>query len=317
MERLRKHHYVPVFYLQQWADDRGRLLKFSRPYGPVVKHEPTSPRKTGYQRGLYRVPNVPEHLAEIIEQGFMRKMDDLAALVLGDFIAKQLEGWTVPRREAWSRFIVGLMLRNPESLERIKAELERHAAENYEKWREEYERIKKPGVAPFESIDALQSAKVMLWSLDKLINNKTLLDNISALQWGMVDVSGAKYRLVTSDRPVVRTDGLSKAGLASGNSAQPDSAFHRHQQSANDRAVSVHAAARPCYAHEQARGPQRDHLCLGYRPHQRGPYQGSARCRRGQRSAVLLRQDLSGQRGDSARDPAYAATSANIASYSS
>ncbi len=210
MERLRKHHYIPAFYLQQWADDRGRLLKFSRPYGPVVKHEPTSPRKTGYQRGLYRVPNVPEHLAEIIEQGFMKKMDDLAALVLRDFIANRLDGWTVPRREAWSRFIVGLMLRNPENLQRIKAELERHAAENYEKWREEYERIKKPGDAPFESIDALQSAKVMLWSLDKLINNKTLLDNISALQWGMVDVSGTKYRLVTSDRPVVRTDGLSK-----------------------------------------------------------------------------------------------------------
>jgi hypothetical protein len=52
MERLRKHHYIPVFYLQQWADAHGRLLKFSRPYGPAVKHEPTSPRKTGYQRGL-------------------------------------------------------------------------------------------------------------------------------------------------------------------------------------------------------------------------------------------------------------------------
>lgn len=37
-----------------------------------------------------------------------------------------------------------------------------------------------------------------------------VLDKISALQWGMVDVSGTKYRLVTFDRPVVRTDGLTK-----------------------------------------------------------------------------------------------------------
>jgi hypothetical protein len=44
------------------------------------------------------------------------------------------------------------MLRNPESLGRIKAELQRYTAENYEKWREEYERIKKPDAAPFESI---------------------------------------------------------------------------------------------------------------------------------------------------------------------
>jgi hypothetical protein len=48
-------------------------------------------------------------------------MDDLASQVLRDFNANRPEGWTVPRREAWSRFIVGLILRNPENLERIKA----------------------------------------------------------------------------------------------------------------------------------------------------------------------------------------------------
>jgi len=43
---------MPVFYLKEWADAEGRLLKFSRPYGDAVKHEPTSPKKTGYERGL-------------------------------------------------------------------------------------------------------------------------------------------------------------------------------------------------------------------------------------------------------------------------
>jgi hypothetical protein len=98
--KFRKHHYIPVFYLQQWADAKGRLLKFSRPYGNDVKHEPTSPRKTGYERGLYRVPNVPEHLAEIIEQKFMKRMDDLASAVLRDFLANRLDGWTIIRKEA-------------------------------------------------------------------------------------------------------------------------------------------------------------------------------------------------------------------------
>jgi hypothetical protein len=69
VQQLRKRHYISVFCIQRWAKDAGRLLKFSRPYGPEVKHEPTSPRKTGYERGLYRVPNVPERLAEVIEHG--------------------------------------------------------------------------------------------------------------------------------------------------------------------------------------------------------------------------------------------------------
>lgn len=203
MQKLRKHHYIPVFYLNQWADGDGRLLKFSRPYGSVVKHEPTSPKKTGYERGLHRIPDVPEHLAEIIEQKFMTKMDDLAAEALRNFLAGRLEGWTLPRKEAWSRFIVGLMMRNPENLERIKAELKRYG-------RQEYEAARKPGAAPFESIDALHTLKITLLSLETIINNKSLLDKVSSLQWGMVDVAGTGYRFLTSDRPVVRTDGLNK-----------------------------------------------------------------------------------------------------------
>jgi hypothetical protein len=210
MSKQPKHHYIPVFYLKRWADANGRLLKFTRPYGDEIKHEPTSPKKTGYQRGLYRVPDVPEHLAEIIEQKFMKKMDDLASDVLREFIANVRHGWTLERREAWSRFIVGLMLRNPENLDRIKAELQRYTNENYDKWRKEYEATKKPGAPPFETTDALHTLKVTLMALERCINNKPLLDGISRLQWGMVDVTGTKYRLLTSDRPVVRTDGLNK-----------------------------------------------------------------------------------------------------------
>jgi hypothetical protein len=106
MPKLRKHHYIPVFYLKQWADADGRLLKFTRPYGDTIKHEPTSPKKTGYERGLYRVPNVPEHLAEIIEEKFMKTMDDLASEVLREFNANVQHGWTLARKEAWSRFTV-------------------------------------------------------------------------------------------------------------------------------------------------------------------------------------------------------------------
>jgi hypothetical protein len=136
--------------------------------------------------------------AEIIEQTFMAKMDDLASEVLRDFLSDRLEDWTLARREAWSRFIVGLMMRNPENLARIKAELQRYTAENYDKWRRDYEAAMKPGAAPFESIDALHTLKITLMSLEKIINNRRLLDKISGLQWGMVDVT--RHGVPLSDR---------------------------------------------------------------------------------------------------------------------
>jgi hypothetical protein len=32
MSHPRDHHFVPVFYLQQWANQDGKLIEYSRPY---------------------------------------------------------------------------------------------------------------------------------------------------------------------------------------------------------------------------------------------------------------------------------------------
>jgi hypothetical protein len=47
-----KHHYIPVFYLKQWAQTDGQICEFSRPY-KEVKPRRTYPDGTGYVRGLY------------------------------------------------------------------------------------------------------------------------------------------------------------------------------------------------------------------------------------------------------------------------
>ena len=71
-ERHPKHHYVPVLYLSQWADGNGRLYEFSRPAGRSdVSARPTSPRGTGYERGLYHLTGVPEDVAEAVERKFI------------------------------------------------------------------------------------------------------------------------------------------------------------------------------------------------------------------------------------------------------
>ena len=66
-----KHHYIPVFYLQQWADAQSRLIKFRRLRPDrAVKTRPTSPSGTGYMRGLYHMDDINPYVVNAVENLF-------------------------------------------------------------------------------------------------------------------------------------------------------------------------------------------------------------------------------------------------------
>jgi hypothetical protein len=68
----RKHHYVPVCYLKQWAntDDRRLCEHKLIPGGYGVKPRRTSPDGSGYQLDLYRIEGVPDDIAQDFEKRF-------------------------------------------------------------------------------------------------------------------------------------------------------------------------------------------------------------------------------------------------------
>jgi len=47
MSKEGKHHYIPVFYLKQWAGVDGRVCEFSKPYDRV-KPRRAHPDGTAY-----------------------------------------------------------------------------------------------------------------------------------------------------------------------------------------------------------------------------------------------------------------------------
>ncbi len=210
MKQYPKHHYIPVFYLNEWSRPDGRIIKFSRPHGPAIKHDMTSPRKTGYERGLYRIPGVSDDLAEELERGFMGAIDTAAASALQKIKENQFKKWAHAERHAWVRFIVGLLIRNPENLARAKREFSAYVEGNRAEWRAEYETKQRSGDPSFDQLDLLNTERTTLWALQGFIDNKELVLAIGNMSWGMVDVTATKFRFVTSDRPVIRTDGLHK-----------------------------------------------------------------------------------------------------------
>src|SRR5215467_13064135 len=115
-----KHHYVPVFYTKEWVGPDGRICEYSRPYD-VVKPRRVHPDGMGYVRGLYTVPRNETRVAEFIEREFFKITDNGAARVLQMLKSGEQIAWTTDTRSTWSRFIISLMLRNPEYVARMAA----------------------------------------------------------------------------------------------------------------------------------------------------------------------------------------------------
>jgi hypothetical protein len=91
----RKHHYVPVCYLKQWAstDDRRLCEHKLIPGGYGVKPRRTSPDGTGYQIDLYRIDGVPDDIAQDFEKRFMHLVDTDASRALERIIAGTTDDW--------------------------------------------------------------------------------------------------------------------------------------------------------------------------------------------------------------------------------
>jgi hypothetical protein len=138
MIKLPKHHYVPVFYLREWAKPDGRLTEFSRPTGRGVKARPAGPRGTGYVRGLYRFDGESEEVSEAFERLFFSTVDNLAKEALDIHLGRSQAPWNGGSRSAWSRFIIGMLYRNPERIAGLRRHIEDIALDNYEASEAEY-----------------------------------------------------------------------------------------------------------------------------------------------------------------------------------
>jgi len=79
MSKQGRHHYIPVFYLKQWAGDDKRVCEFSRSY-VRVKPRRTHPDGTGYLDGLNTVDGLPPEEAQFLEDVFFKIADDAKPL---------------------------------------------------------------------------------------------------------------------------------------------------------------------------------------------------------------------------------------------
>jgi hypothetical protein len=217
MPKEPKHHYIPIFYLQQWAGADGRVVEYCRRYEGVVAR-PTFSEGTGYIRGLYKLPDARPGEEYIVETKLMSSIDNWAAKAMQQMMSDGAAPGKLLPREAVSlcQFLYSLIVRNPEHLLRIREKLDTlDPGEILEHIRDDYPNIRGP--ADPQAFDDYKSAFIKnpievpaVRVLPELARSKRVVSVLASFKWQTATVRAARYPLLTSDRPVIMTNGLRK-----------------------------------------------------------------------------------------------------------
>jgi len=206
-----KHHYIPKFYLRQWANSHGNVCEFSRPY-KTVKPRMVNPDGTGYERGLYSFDNLPAPATDIIEKQLLSQADDFASKALQRMLVGDLE-FDGPTRSAWSRFLMSLLHRNPERIAYVRKQMAEELPKYLASIREKFETIRDASdprtYDEFQaSLGVADTERMSLRLLRMILDSKNVGTELNRMFWGVIQFHRLRHPLLTSDRPLVMTNGI-------------------------------------------------------------------------------------------------------------
>jgi hypothetical protein len=209
LSQPRDHHFVPVFYLKQWTSQDGKLIEYSKPYGNKIVAKPVGPRATGFQTDLYAFQHLPPELAQYLEGVFLKRVDTESCTALRQLLAGNTAPWTPSLRSAWSRFVINSIIRHPHPFAEIKAITHDHWLQPDNVTQQEYERLRTPDDPPtFEEWVLLQGGhladRIRIRFLQTAMDDEGLGGRLNNMSWNVLDLSGANFRLLTSDWPLYR-----------------------------------------------------------------------------------------------------------------
>jgi hypothetical protein len=187
----RKHHYLPEFYTRQWAASTGELIRFSQKPNDRFESRRVTPGAIGFEHDLYTIPNRPPEHAQQIESRILSRIDNAASIVL-----KMLLEGHIPTdhnlRSDWARFLMAFWYRAPDDLQATKESWEILAKQ--EAW--------------FKEEDKDEVEAILMVNLPERFDNPRMGQIIINMVWQVIDTSLSDNELLTSDCPVIRSNGL-------------------------------------------------------------------------------------------------------------
>jgi len=212
VEQPNKHHFLPVFYLSQWAGKDGRLVQFSRPYReakPLRRH----PKAIGYIEKLYTVEGLPPDLASAMETEFLSPVDSKAAEALAVMMdTGRVNDLTGAQRLAWTAFMNSLLVRMPDDIRKLKIILGKTVDLVIPFVEAIYHQVRAIGLLenglPASGADLLApmlpglTSKSAMERARDLINDPLITSGIAGMEWRIRTLGDIRNELLTSDRPI-------------------------------------------------------------------------------------------------------------------
>lgn len=167
---MSKDHYVPEFYLKNWANSQGLVGSYQ--YIDAIeefKWSRKAPAAFCYQKNLYGDS----------EENYFKPLDDDAAKLISKF--KKVENkkpvevkLTKTEHTKWSHFLLSMILRTPKTVEKIANAFEIH------------------GLGKFDSVAQIPA----------IINDGEAIKDLRSMKWVFAEVP-SRFELITSDNPLV------------------------------------------------------------------------------------------------------------------
>lgn len=213
-KKHRKHHFLPVFYLRQWAGEDGRLVQFSKPHGNIVKPRRGHPGSMGWISRLYAREGVPDEYAHRFETLFLSPVDSQAAEALRVMLNPAAAmAFTSAQKIMWARFINSLLARMPDDIAKLKEHAPTEWVGSIRGLREKYLAHREPTDPP--TLDDYLAAPTGTFMSDVpfivaevILGHERLQQVMADMHWAVLITGGADHELLTSDRPLVYTRSL-------------------------------------------------------------------------------------------------------------
>jgi hypothetical protein len=137
----------------------------------------------------------------------MQMVDTEAATAMRKLRHGSSDAWSVKERDAWIRFVLSLLFRNPEAVALIKEQFKNIWSEALASLRENYHADRQSGDPPtFEeflaSTDSNAPAIAASNFLQRMMNSEVVAKGILSLRWARLNLPNSRHVLLTSDRPL-------------------------------------------------------------------------------------------------------------------
>ena len=151
-----------------------------------------------------------------MEDKFLRRTDQLANDALDIFLSTGKPDLPDVLRVGWTRFLMSMLHRGPQQVAALKRKMAVGLAERLKEVEQNYESYRRPGdPATFAEAEARMdlSRDDRLWAIlfQKVVDSERVGNHLIKMRWSILTVSNPTHSFLTSDRPLLTTNGIERA----------------------------------------------------------------------------------------------------------